>query len=52
MYLIVTDINGDEQVVPVNPSTTQVEMRRHVNESLINYTLDFEYANDQIQNIV
>jgi hypothetical protein len=52
MYLIVTDINGDEQVVPVNPSTTQVEMRRHVNESLINYTLDFEYAYDQINNVV
>jgi len=52
MFLVITDVDGNEVVQPVTPQTTSVEFKRHVNDGLINYTLDFQYANDVIQNVV
>lgn len=52
MFLVITDVDGNEVVQPVTPQTTSVEYKRHVNDGLINYTLDFQYANDVIQNVV
>ena len=36
---------------PMNVSTTEMELRTHVNDKLINYTVEFEFSNDIINNV-
>lgn len=38
----------DDEFTPVNIKTESVELKKHVNDKLINYTVEFEYANDEI----
>jgi hypothetical protein len=47
MYLIIDDV-----VEPVNLNTSSVEFKTSVNDKTINYTLDFDFAYDQLNNIV
>lgn len=42
--------NGIE-VLPIRPITSSLQFKTGVNDKLINYTLDFEYAFDKINNI-
>ena len=42
----------DGERVPVNVVDTRQELKEHVNERLINYTLELEAANDHINNVV
>lgn len=37
---------------PVKLRTNSIEMHKHINQKLINYTLEFEYAYDKINNII
>ena len=36
---------------PMNVSTSEMELRTHVNDKLINYTVEFEFSNDIINNV-
>ena len=45
------DINGTDTVLPVIPKTPTLQYKTSVNDRLINYTIDFEYAFDKINNI-
>jgi hypothetical protein len=36
---------------PINVATSEMELRTHVNDKLINYTMEFEFSNDIINNI-
>ena len=36
---------------PMNVSTTEMELRTHVNDKLINYTVEFEFSNEIINNV-
>ena len=47
MYLIIDDV-----VEPVNLNTSSVELKASVNDKLINYTMDFDFAYDNLNNIV
>ena len=47
MYLIIDDV-----VEPVNLNTSSVEFKTSVNDKTINYTLDFDFAYDNLNNIV
>ena len=47
MYLIIDDV-----VEPVNLNTSSVELKTSVNDKLINYTMDFDFAYDNLNNIV
>ena len=40
-------ING----LPAVVATKSVQMFKHINEKLINYSLDFDYAYDYINNV-
>jgi hypothetical protein len=37
---------------PVKLRTTSIEMHKHINQKLINYTLEFEYAFDKLNNVI
>jgi hypothetical protein len=37
---------------PVKLKTNSIEMHKHINQKLINYTLEFEYAFDKMNNII
>ena len=41
----------DDALVPVNVATSSLEYKTRVNDSLVNYTIDFDYAYNTIQNI-
>jgi hypothetical protein len=47
IYLIIDDV-----FTPVNISTSQTELKKSVNDKLINYTLTFDYAYRMINNII
>jgi hypothetical protein len=47
IYLIIDDV-----IYPVNINTKSIELRKSVNDKLINYTLDFDFAYDKIQTFV
>ena len=36
---------------PINVSTSEMELRTHVNDKLINYTVEFEFSNEIINNV-
>ena len=36
---------------PVNVATSEMELRTHVNDKLINYTIEFEFSNEIINNV-
>jgi hypothetical protein len=36
---------------PINVSTSEMELRTHVNDKLINYTMEFEFSNEIINNV-
>ena len=38
-------------VVPVNPRTQSLTVRKSINDKLISYTLDFDFSHDIIQNV-
>lgn len=44
-------INDGSTVLPVRPATSSLTYKKNVNDKLISYTLDFEYAFDKINNI-
>ena len=44
-------IDDGTNVYPVNVNTESLQMKKSVNEKLIAYTLDFNFAFDKIQNI-
>lgn len=44
-------INAGNKVLPVRPITNSLTYKTSVNDKLINYTLQFEYAFDKINNI-
>jgi len=41
----------DDALIPVNVATSSLEYKTRVNDSLVNYTIDFDYAYNIIQNI-
>lgn len=43
--------NTDSNIYPVIPVTNSVTMQTSLNDKMVNYTIDFEYAFDKIQNI-
>ena len=47
MYLIIDDV-----VEPVNLNTSSVDFKTSVNDKTINYTLEFDFAYDNLNNIV
>lgn len=44
-------INGTSTVLPINVKTQSLQYKTSVNDKLINYTIDFDYAYDKINNI-
>ena len=44
-------IDNGSQVLPVTPKTSSLEYKTSVNNKLIDYSLEFEYAFDKINNI-
>lgn len=44
-------VDNGTDVLPIRPITSSVQFKTSVNDKLINYTLDFEYAFDKINNI-
>ena len=44
-------IDGDQTVVPIMPTTTSFVEKKEVTDKLLNFTVEFEYANNFIQNI-
>ena len=41
----------DDGLIPVNVTTSSLEFKTRVNDSLVNYSIDFEYAYNLIQNV-
>ena len=41
----------ESNIFPVNPKTSNVSYKTSLNDKLVSYTIDFEYAFDKIQNI-
>jgi hypothetical protein len=41
----------DEQVIPVKPITSSMVKKTELNDKLINFEVEFEYANSYIQNV-
>lgn len=48
---ITKTIDGSETVLPVNPKTETIQYKTRVNDKLINYVMEFEYAFDKVNNI-
>lgn len=44
-------VDNGIDVLPIRPITSSLQFKTSVNDKLINYTLDFEYAFDKINNI-
>jgi hypothetical protein len=44
-------VDNGTDVLPIRPITSSLTFKTSVNDKLINYTLDFEYAFDKINNI-
>ena len=44
-------IDNGTDVYPVNINSSSLQIKKSVNEKLIAYTLDFNYAFDKIQNV-
>ena len=44
-------VDNGTDVLPIRPITNSLQFKTGVNDKLINYTLDFEYAYDKINNI-
>ena len=42
----------DSLKLPVNVSDSSIEYKTHVNDKLVNYTIEFDYAYDKINNLV
>lgn len=49
---ISVDINMDSNLIPVKLKTNSIELHKHINKKLINYTLEFEYAFDKLNNVI
>ncbi len=41
----------NDALVPVNVSTSSLEYKTRVNDKLVNYTIEFDYAYNLIQNV-
>jgi hypothetical protein len=41
----------DGDLVPVNVKSSSLEFKTRVNDKLVNYSLDFDYAYNIIQNV-
>ena len=41
-------IHEDSNVFPIVPTTTSLEYKTKLNDKLINFTVDFEYAYNEI----
>jgi hypothetical protein len=46
------DIYFNGELQPVKLRTTSIEMHKHINQKLINYTLEFEFAYDKLNNVI
>lgn len=44
------EVSGDSY--PCKLRTTSIEMHKHINQKLINYTLEFEFAFDKLNNVI
>ncbi len=44
-------IDSEEVVIPIRPKTESLTYKTRVNDKLINYSIDFESAFDEINNI-
>ena len=44
-------LNTEASIHPVIIRSTSVEKKTSVNNKLVSYTIEFEFANDKIQNI-
>jgi len=42
----------DSLKLPVNVSDSSIEYKTNVNDKLVNYTIEFDYAYDKINNLV
>ena len=41
----------DGEVIPVKPTTSSMVVKTELNDKLINFEVEFEYANSYIQNV-
>ena len=44
-------VDNGNSVLPINLNTKSLKFKKGVNDNLINYTIDFAYAFDTINNI-
>jgi len=44
-------LDGTDDVFPVNVTTQSLQYKTSVNDKLVQYTLNFEYAFDKINNV-
>jgi hypothetical protein len=44
-------IDNGVDILPVNPRTNSMTFKTSVNDKMINYTLEFDYAFDKINNV-
>ncbi len=44
-------VDNGSQVLPIKPNTSSLTFKNSVNDKLINYTVEFDYAYDKINNI-
>ena len=44
-------IKKDGEILPINVKTSSLTYKTSVNDRLINYTIEFDYAFDKINNI-
>lgn len=49
---ISVDINMDANLLPVKLKTSSIELHKHINKKLINYTLEFDFAFDKLNNVI
>jgi len=51
VYIYQVYFYEDNSFIPVRPTTSNLEYKTRVNDTVINYTIDFEYAFNTINNI-
>ena len=47
-----SDTNANKISYPVKLNTNSIQLNRHINEKLINYTLEFEYISPIVNTII
>lgn len=48
---VTQDVNGVSTILPMNLKTQSLQYKTSVNDKLINYTFDFDYSFDEINNV-